>query len=92
MKRFLPFLLVLSAIMASAQESTDLYRIIEAVSAERIERDIATLANFGTRHTLSDTLSQTRGIGAARRWIKVNLIKFPVIAEVAWKYFTRKTL
>src|SRR5690606_9913204 len=25
---------------------------------------------FGTRHTLSDTLSQTRGIGAARRWIK----------------------
>ncbi|MEJ6755193.1 MAG: M28 family peptidase [Flavobacteriales bacterium] len=28
------------------------------------------LANFGTRHTLSDTLSETRGIGAARRWIK----------------------
>lgn len=25
---------------------------------------------FGTRNTLSDTLSATRGIGAARRWIK----------------------
>ena len=28
------------------------------------------MVNFGTRHTLSDTVSQTRGIGAARRWIK----------------------
>ena len=27
------------------------------------------LVDFGTRHTLSDTLSTARGIGAARRWI-----------------------
>ena len=32
-----------------------------------------TLVGFGTRHTLSDTLSPTRGIGAARRWIKSEL-------------------
>src|SRR5690606_20239420 len=31
--------------------------------------DIRTLAGFGTRNTLSDTVSTTRGIGAARRWI-----------------------
>ena len=31
--------------------------------------------NFGTRHTLSDTVSQTRGIGAARRWIKAEFEK-----------------
>ncbi|HUP18620.1 MAG TPA: M28 family peptidase [Gemmatimonadota bacterium] len=43
--------------------------LVEAVSAERIEADVRTLAGFGTRHTLSDTLSDTRGIGAARRWI-----------------------
>ena len=47
-----------------------IYELIEAVSAERIEHDIRTLAGFGTRNTLSDTLSDTRGIGAARRWIK----------------------
>lgn len=47
--------------------------LIEAVSAQRIERDIRRLAGFGTRHTLSDTLSDTRGIGAARRWIKAEL-------------------
>lgn len=27
------------------------------------------LADFGTRHTLSEAESQTRGIGAARRWV-----------------------
>ncbi len=40
-----------------------------APSAERIERDIRTLVGFGTRHTLSETESKTRGIGAARRWV-----------------------
>ncbi len=47
-----------------------IYDIIEAVSAERIEQDVRRLAGFGTRNTLSDTTSETRGIGAARRWIK----------------------
>ncbi|NND70401.1 MAG: M28 family peptidase, partial [Rhodothermales bacterium] len=47
-----------------------LYDIIENVSPARIEADIRTLASFGTRNTLSDTVSATRGIGAARRWIK----------------------
>lgn len=47
-----------------------LYDIISACSADRIQKDIETLVGFGTRHTLSDTLSETRGIGAARRWIK----------------------
>lgn len=44
--------------------------IVDSVSAERIEADIRRLAGFGTRNTMSDTLSETRGIGAARRWIK----------------------
>jgi len=52
-----------------AQTERDFYSIIDGISTERIEQDITTLANFGTRHTLSDTLSKKRGIGAARRWI-----------------------
>ena len=47
-----------------------LYDIVTAVSAERIETDIRKLVSFGTRNTFSDTVSQTHGIGAARRWIK----------------------
>lgn len=44
--------------------------IISAVSADRIEKDIQKLVSFGTRHTMSETESDGRGIGAARRWIK----------------------
>jgi len=54
----------------NAQTDISMYDIIDAISKERIEKDITKLANFGTRHTLSDTISNTRGIGAARRWIK----------------------
>ena len=52
-----------------------LYDIAEAISPQRIEQDITTLVNFGTRHTLSQTESDTRGIGAARRWIKAEFEK-----------------
>jgi Zn-dependent M28 family amino/carboxypeptidase len=45
-------------------------RIVREISTGRIEQDLGTLVRFGTRHTLSDTMSSTRGIGAARRWIK----------------------
>ncbi len=66
------FSLALFLIVCGLHGQTDarLYDIINAVSADRIEKDVTTLANFGTRHTLSDTVSNTRGIGAARRWIK----------------------
>lgn len=67
------FLLILTFFGLSlgySQTETRLYDIISEVSSQRIEKDITTLANFGTRHTLSDTVSNTRGIGAARRWIK----------------------
>lgn len=47
-----------------------MYDIVEQSSPDRIEQDIRKLAGFGTRNTLSDTVSDTRGIGAARRWIK----------------------
>ena len=53
-----------------AQTDLRIYDIINAVSAERIKSDVKTLADFGTRNTFSDTISDTRGIGAARRWIK----------------------
>jgi Zn-dependent M28 family amino/carboxypeptidase len=55
--------------VAPSGEDQRVREIIAAVSPQRIERDIRMLVSFGTRHTLSDTLSRTRGIGAARRWI-----------------------
>jgi len=71
MKNYLPLIFAFFILsLSQAQTDTRIYDIINDVSAERIESDVTTLVNFGTRHTLSDTVSQTRGIGAARRWIK----------------------
>lgn len=47
-------------------------QLVEAtagIDESRIEDIVTTLANFGTRHTLSIQNSSTRGIGAARDWI-----------------------
>ncbi|MFP4096512.1 MAG: M28 family peptidase [Cyclobacteriaceae bacterium] len=79
MKHYLVlFLLLSSPLCLSAQNQMNvppaldprMYEIVEAVSAQRLESDIRRLAEFGTRNTFSDTVSDTRGIGAARRWIK----------------------
>ena len=70
--------LVTSSAMAetpSYQDQEQLHAIAAAVSADRIEQDITKLVSFGTRHTLSETASDTRGIGAARRWIKAEFEK-----------------
>jgi hypothetical protein len=45
-------------------------RIVREISAANIEAIIKKLVGFHTRHTLSETESDNRGIGAARRWIK----------------------
>lgn len=50
-----------------------MYDIIHQISSDRIRKDVITLANFGTRNTFSDTLSNSRGIGAATRWVKHRL-------------------
>lgn len=48
----------------------------ERVSADSIEAYVRTLAGFKTRHTMSDTTSDSVGIGAARRWIYAKMKAF----------------
>lgn len=59
---------------AMASEAS-IAKVIREISTKRIEANIRKLASFGTRSILSDTASETRGIGAARRWIKAELDK-----------------
>jgi Zn-dependent M28 family amino/carboxypeptidase len=54
---------------APSFEDPRVHAVVSAVSPARMEADVRKLVSFGTRHTLSDTVSQTRGIGAARRWV-----------------------
>ena len=67
-----------------------IYDIVSAASPERIETDIRKLVGFGTRNTLSDTVSKARGIGAARRWIKSEFERISAVAggklEISYQY------
>ncbi|HXS73794.1 MAG TPA: M28 family metallopeptidase [Rhodanobacteraceae bacterium] len=72
------FVLTLPAFASDAPTSNpppanthpQLRAIAQAVSAQSLHDIDAKLVGFGTRSTLSDTKSDTRGIGAARRWVK----------------------
>ncbi len=44
--------------------------------SEKTSGGIETLSGFSTRHTFSDTVINTIGIGAARRWVKLEFEKF----------------
>jgi len=44
-------------------------KIVASISEERLKSLLERLVSFGTRNTLSDQTSPTRGIGAARNWI-----------------------
>ncbi|MCH2082542.1 MAG: M28 family metallopeptidase [Saprospiraceae bacterium] len=69
-----------------------LYDIVNAPSPQRIEQDIRRLVGFGTRNTLSDTLSATRGIGAARRWIKAEFDKISADCRGCLEVFFQRNL
>ena len=85
---------VSTAISQESAPSTDqrIFDIIEAVSADRIQANIETLVSFGTRNTLSDTVSTTRGIGAARRWIKSEMDKISLECGGCLQVFYQDTL
>jgi len=72
MKKIFLFLFCLVGTYSGLSAQTDmrLYDMIKDISSTRIAQDVKTLVDFGTRHTLSDTISSTHGIGAARRFIK----------------------
>ena len=70
MKQACGFLILIVAVTAAYAAPDIRHELAANVSADRIEKDIRRLVSFGTRHTLSETASDTRGIGAARRWIE----------------------
>lgn len=61
-------LLCASTASAAAPPDPALSDIAKTVDEARLRASIETMVGFGTRHTLSDRASPTRGIGAAERW------------------------
>ncbi|MGH8281390.1 MAG: peptidase M28, partial [Gammaproteobacteria bacterium] len=77
MQPVLSLVVALAAAPALAQapsvppsEHPVLREIVGAVSADKLKAIDTQLVGFGTRHTLSETASDTHGLGAARRWVK----------------------
>jgi Zn-dependent M28 family amino/carboxypeptidase len=59
-----------SAFSQITNTDPEIHKMIAEVKAENLEAIVKKLVSFGTRHTLSDTKSDSRGIGAAQRWVK----------------------
>ncbi|TDE01748.1 M20/M25/M40 family metallo-hydrolase [Flavobacterium hiemivividum] len=73
------FALLLFTQMSFAQITVDdpeIKKMITEIKAENLENTVVKLVSFGTRHTLSDTKSKTRGIGAAQRWVQSEFEKY----------------
>lgn len=72
-----PIALVLAATLApclaapvrAQQPDPRITAIVDSISPDRLAATLRRLEAFETRQTLSDTVSATRGIGAARRWL-----------------------
>jgi Zn-dependent M28 family amino/carboxypeptidase len=90
MKHIYILFIALTLSTGFAQENQKIYDIIDAVSSKSIKQDIEKLVSFGTRHTLSDTLSKSRGIGAARRWIKSEFDKISDNCDGCLEVFYQK--
>ena len=59
----------LDAQLPPGEADPRIQKLVASISEERLATLVQKLAGFGTRNTLSDTDSATRGIGAARQWI-----------------------
>jgi hypothetical protein len=78
---------------ASSQASSSLVdprieKLIGSISEERLQQLLQKLVSFGTRNTLSDATSTTRGIGAARQWIFDELKRSSPRLQVSFDTYT----
>jgi hypothetical protein len=61
---------------AGLQRDAQIATAIGDIDPAHIRHTDSMLVSFGTRNTFSDTMSTTRGIGAARRWIHSELSQY----------------
>ncbi|MCU1227485.1 MAG: aminopeptidase [Acidobacteria bacterium] len=84
-RTFFAFLSLTLATSAFAQEnrcaSLRLDEVLARIDGAKMKQTVEKLASFGTRHSLSDTKSGTRGIGAARRWIFDELSRYAAASK-----------
>jgi hypothetical protein len=70
------FLFFTQITFSQVAEDPEIKKMITEIKAENLEATVRKLVSFGTRHTLSDTKSKTKGIGAAQQWVKSEFDKY----------------
>jgi hypothetical protein len=70
------FLFFAQITFSQVAEDPEIKKMITEIKAENLEATVRKLVSFGTRHTLSDTKSKTKGIGAAQQWVKSEFDKY----------------
>jgi len=80
MKRYITLLIIATSYYGYSQtvvkQDAVIKQMVNEVSDKNIEAIVRKLVSFKTRHTLSDTISKTEGVGAARNWIKSEYEKY----------------
>lgn len=61
--------------------------VMAGIDVGYVKQTDTKLVSFGTRHSLSDATSPTRGIGAARNWIKSEMESFGGKLQVSFEEF-----
>lgn len=62
-------------------DDPEIKKMVTEIKADNLEATVKKLVSFGTRHTLSDTKSNSRGIGAAQRWMKLEFEKYALASN-----------
>jgi hypothetical protein len=70
------FLFFTQIAISQVYEDPEIKKMITEIKADNLEATVRKLVSFGTRHTLSDTKSKTKGIGAAQQWVKSEFDKY----------------
>jgi hypothetical protein len=67
-------------------------QIVSEVSEERITATLKQLGGFGTRNILSSQDNPTRGVGAAREWILLQMKSYSSRLDVSYDHYLLKTI
>jgi hypothetical protein len=93
-KQALAVLAMCAAPLAAQYKSINpnVSKIVSEVSEQRIVATLKKLESFGTRNLLSSQTNPTRGIGAARAWIKGELEGYSKRLQVSYDHYKVKKI
>src|SRR5262245_36563273 len=95
MRQHLAAVLAIFALPAAAQYKAinpNVSKIVSEVSEQRIIATLKKLESFGTRNLMSSQTNPTRGIGAARGWIKGELEGYSKRLHVSYDHYKVKKI